>query len=183
MRSSDLTRRVALLRSTEARDSFGQPIPTWTVLAQVWASIEWLPGNEAFRGDREYAEVPGTVKIRRSDTVVSVREKDRVLMPGGATTLREVLATTTDTSVVVDNGAVFPPENEFAVRVGAELMLVSTKSGGTLTVTRGAFGTTAAKHRPGAAVILMMPADIVSVAIAKAEIALTVQRSEVREVA
>ena len=66
-RTGEFDQRVAILRATEARDSVGHPVPTWTVLAQVWAKVEWLAGTEPFQGDRDYPEVTATVTIRRSN--------------------------------------------------------------------------------------------------------------------
>ncbi len=172
--------RIVLQRATEARDTFGQPIPTWTTLAEVWAAVEWQGGAEAFQGDRDYAEVPSTVTIRRSSDVMSLREKDRALVPNGAvTTLREVLATTADTSVVIEKDVV-PPDGEFVVRIGSELCAVTSTATTTLTVTRGAFGTTAVRHYPGASVIVLAPCDIVAVRAGKYDMSLSVVRSEVR---
>ncbi len=180
MRPSDLTHRVVIQRATEARDSMGHPVPTWTTLAEVWADIDWASGTEAFSGDREYAEVPVTVKIRRSTDTMSVREKDRVFLPMGKTELKE-MSVAADTSLVVVDAGVFPPENEFTVRIASEIALVTAVSSNTLTATRGAFGTTAAIHSPGAAVIHLVPADIISApTMTRREIRLSCIRSEVR---
>lgn len=53
------------------------------------------------------------------------------------------------TSVVVNDGSVFPASGQFRLLVGTELMLCTSRSGNTLTVTRGAEGTTAASHSNG----------------------------------
>ena len=180
MRASELTHRVIIQRATEARDTMGHPVQTWTTLATVWAGIEWTPGAEGFSGDRDYSEVPVTVKIRRSSDTVSVREKDRVLVPLGVTTLQE-MSVAADTSLVVVDAGVFPPENEFAVRIKDEVAVITATSSNTLTATRGAFGTTAAIHKPGASVIHLVPLDIVaSPPTGRREITLTCVRSEVR---
>lgn len=180
MKASDLTHRVVIQRATEARDSFGQPIASWTTLAQVWAAVEYVSGAEAFQGERDYSETPVIVRIRRSSDVMSVRAKDRLLLPAlASTTLQEVLATTSDTSVVVVKD-VLPPENEFIARVGSELLAITSTSGTTLTATRGAFGTTAARHYAGATLNLMVPADIEAVVPRRYEIALTARRAEAR---
>ena len=179
MRSSDLKDRIVLQRSTETRDSFGSPVPSWSTLAHVWAEIVWMPGVEAFQGDRDYAATPVTVRMRRSSDTMAVREKDRALVPLGATRLAEHLGAA-ETAVDVEDAGVFPPENEFAVRIGSEILLVASKSGNTLTVTRAGHGSTASQHNPGSAVIHMVPLDIVSVARNRSSLELTAVRGEVR---
>lgn len=49
-------------------------------------------------------------------------------------------------SVVVTDGSVFPSEGDFRVIVNDEIMLVTARSGNTLTVVRGQENTTAASH-------------------------------------
>lgn len=183
--SGRMRERVVLQRASEAANGFGEPIKTWTTLAQVWAEVEWVPGSEGVTGEREYAEVPVTVRVRRSSDTMSLREKDRVLVPMGATKLQETIATTADTSVVVNDAGVFPPENEFCVRIASELLLVSAVASNTLTATRGSFGTTAGKYAAGMAVIHMVPLDIVSVAPSpkRGMFDVTAVRSEVRTTA
>ena len=73
MRSSDLTHRVIVQRFTEARNSFGEPIETWTNFSTPWASIEYATGSEGYEADRERSEVPATVKLRRSSATMSLR--------------------------------------------------------------------------------------------------------------
>ncbi len=46
MRAGRLDKRVQLQSATEARDSHGQPIKTWTTQATVWAGVEPLRGAE-----------------------------------------------------------------------------------------------------------------------------------------
>lgn len=62
-----------------------------------------------------------------------------------ATTLNGAINNST-TSVVVTTGSVFPSTGNFRIIVDDEIMLVTARSSNTLTVTRGAEGTTAASH-------------------------------------
>jgi head-tail adaptor len=172
MRSSDLTHRIYLQRATEAQSGTGHPVKSWATLQHVWASIERSGGREAFTADGDVSEVPATIRLRRSKDVMSLRAKDRALVPAGYTELKETLATTTDTSVVVEED-VFPPDHPFVIQIGSELMYVSSTSGTTLTVTRGAYGTTAAIHRPGSSVRMMEHFDIESVTHGKYELTCT----------
>ena len=65
------------------------------------------------------------------------------------------LASATDassTTITVANATAFPAAVGFVLRIDAEQMIVTAKSGNTLTVTRGANGTAAAAHSAGASV-------------------------------
>ena len=46
MRSGRLRHRVELQSATEARDSHGQPVKTWSTQAVVWAGVEPIKGRE-----------------------------------------------------------------------------------------------------------------------------------------
>lgn len=182
MRSSDLTHRISLQRVTESRDSFGDPVASWSELGQVWAAIEWAGGGESLQADRQYAEVPAAIDVRRSTTTMSVREKDRAMVPAGATKLRSLISSTSTTMVIEPDG-IFPPENEFVVRINRELALVTAGSGTTAspyTISRGKYGTTPALHKSGTSVIHMQPLDIVSVTPSRYSMRLQAVRGEVR---
>jgi hypothetical protein len=62
------------------------------------------------------------------------------------------------TTVVVDDGSVFPSTGNFRVLVDTEIMHVTARTGTTLTVNRGIEGTTAASHSSGATVSHIMTA-------------------------
>ena len=50
------------------------------------------------------------------------------------------------TTIIVADASMIPPAVGFTIQIGSEQMVVNSKSGNTLTVTRGANGTTAASH-------------------------------------
>lgn len=75
----------------------------------------------------------------------------------GETTLAEALDAS-ETGVDVTTGSVFPSSGNFRVVVDDEIMLATARSTNTLTVERGAEGTTAATHDTGAAIALMLTA-------------------------
>jgi hypothetical protein len=58
----------------------------------------------------------------------------------------------TQTSISVADGSQFPSSGRFRIRIDDELLVVTARSGNTLTVERGAEGTTAASHLVGATV-------------------------------
>lgn len=69
-----------------------------------------------------------------------------------STTLAEDIDSS-QTSFDVADGSVFPATGDFRLRVGAELMLCTARSGDTLTVVRDAEDLTAESHSTGAAVV------------------------------
>ena len=68
-----------------------------------------------------------------------------------ATTLNGGITNST-TSITVTSGSVFPSSGNFRVLVDSEIMICTARSTNTLTVTRGAEGTTAVSHSDGAAI-------------------------------
>jgi SPP1 family predicted phage head-tail adaptor len=76
VRAGRLSERVIIQTSTEARDSLGQAIPTWTTFATRWASIEPLRGDELFKAQTINAELTHQVRIRY---IAGVTPKMRVL--------------------------------------------------------------------------------------------------------
>jgi hypothetical protein len=65
------------------------------------------------------------------------------------------------TSLVVNDGSVFPSTGNFRVLVDDEIMHCTARSGTTLTVNRGVEGTTAASHTSGATITHLTTADAV----------------------
>lgn len=183
MRSGDLTHRLVLQRGTESRDSFGEPIATWTNLATVWAQVEYVAGSEGFDADRDRTEVPATIRLRRSSDTMSLRAKDRALVPTSATTLRNALTSSTGTALVLEEPGVCPPDADFVLRIGQELVQVTAGAGtvaSPYTITRGAYGTTAKRQQAGTSAQVMVHMDIESVVQHQHSIELTAVRSEER---
>lgn len=182
MRAGEMTHRILLQRATETQDTFGDPVRTWSEIGQVWAKVDYGSGGETDQGDRQFAEVPVALEVRRSSDTMALREKDRALIPAGATTLRSYINSTTG-AMVVNSAGVFPPENEFIVRVDSELMVVSAGSGSTAspyTITRARFGTTAAAHTSDTKVVHMQPVDLIGVTPSRYSMRCAGIRSEVR---
>lgn len=74
-----LDRRITLQRATATQDDAGQPISTWSTLAEVWAQVTPLAVREPFQADQRAAWVDHKFKIRyRSD----VGPLNRVLYAG-----------------------------------------------------------------------------------------------------
>jgi len=174
-----MRQRVLAQRVTEAAGRFGEPARTWASLEWMWADVEWEGGRETFLADREFATVPVTVTVNLGGKARSLREKDRWLLPMGHSRLTSAIANSTATSLVVTSADAFPPEHPYAVRVQDELCVVASASGTTLTVARGSYGTTAAKHPASSAVLHMTPADIESVSPQGRDLVTLALRAEV----
>lgn len=63
------------------------------------------------------------------------------------------------TTVVITSATGFPATGDFRILIDTEIMKVTARSGTSLTVTRGAEGTTAASHSDGATVTVILTAD------------------------
>jgi SPP1 family predicted phage head-tail adaptor len=48
-------RLVQIQRATTAQDGIGQPIPTWSKLADTWADIRYLSGLESIKAGADAA--------------------------------------------------------------------------------------------------------------------------------
>ena len=64
MRAGKLTRRIRLESRVETDDAAGEPIATWVLFAELWASIEPLQGREFVTAQQEHSNVTGKIRIR-----------------------------------------------------------------------------------------------------------------------
>ena len=64
MQAGRLNRRCTLQQPGTATDALGQPIPGWTDVAMVWASIRHLSGVEAIKADATVSTVKASIRIR-----------------------------------------------------------------------------------------------------------------------
>lgn len=64
MQAGRLNRRCTLQAPSEVQDELGQPIPGWTDVALVWASIRHLSGVEAIKADAVTSTVKASIRIR-----------------------------------------------------------------------------------------------------------------------
>ena len=59
-----MNRRCQLQSPSQSVDELGQPIPGWTDVAMVWASIRHLSGVEAIKADATVSTVKASIRIR-----------------------------------------------------------------------------------------------------------------------
>jgi SPP1 family predicted phage head-tail adaptor len=64
MQAGRLNRRCQLQSPSQSVDELGQPIPGWTDVALVWASIRHLSGVEAIKADAVTSTVKASIRIR-----------------------------------------------------------------------------------------------------------------------
>jgi len=72
------------------------------------------------------------------------------------TALSAAVTSATATSCTVVDATAFPATGNFRIKIDNEILIVTVRAGNTLTVTRGAEGTTAATHASGASVIHLL---------------------------
>lgn len=65
IRAGSLNSRVRIKEPNATQDSAGQPIPTWTTVADVWANIRHLSGVESIKAGAESSTVKASIMIRR----------------------------------------------------------------------------------------------------------------------
>lgn len=77
MRAGELDRRVTIEQPTETRDSYGEPVTTWSELATVWASREDMRGQERFTAQQVHSELTTVFRMRyRDDVTTKMRLKE-----------------------------------------------------------------------------------------------------------
>lgn len=64
MQAGRLDSRVTIQAPGTTTDELGQPIPGWTDVALVWASIRQLSGVEAIKADATVSTVKASIRIR-----------------------------------------------------------------------------------------------------------------------
>ncbi len=64
MRIGPLNKRVAIRSASTTRDDYGQPIPSWSTDATVWASVEPLSGRERVSAQQQHAETTHRIRMR-----------------------------------------------------------------------------------------------------------------------
>lgn len=65
MRAGTLKDRVSLQQPGEVQDDEGQPIPSWTEVAMLWANIRYVSGVEAVRAGAVASTSKVSIQIRK----------------------------------------------------------------------------------------------------------------------
>ncbi|MGQ3051101.1 MAG: phage head closure protein [Roseateles sp.] len=64
MSAGAYNRRVSLQQPVSTQDALGQPVPGWTEVAPLWASIRHLNGMESIKADANISTVRASVRLR-----------------------------------------------------------------------------------------------------------------------
>lgn len=74
MQAGKLNRRITLQSRTATQDAAGQPVETWSDVANVWAEIRHPSGLSAIKGDGDVSIVKASIRIRyRADVDAGMR--------------------------------------------------------------------------------------------------------------
>ena len=76
MQAGKLNKRITIQEYSEASNSIGEPIKSWSDVATVWAGFKTLKGSEKFRNEQVLADVSASIIIRYRDDVTS---KQRII--------------------------------------------------------------------------------------------------------
>jgi len=71
VQAGKLRHKIVIQTSTEANNSLGEPIQTWTTFATVRAGVSPLAGRETFRLDQVSADSDVKFTIRHLDSVTT----------------------------------------------------------------------------------------------------------------
>lgn len=154
--AGDLRDRVILQALSTTVDSHGEEDVfdenAWSNVATLWAAVSPQTGTEGKEGEQVQAEITHKVRLRYRK---GVQPEMRVLYRKFHTLINGAINASV-TTVVVDDAIPMPLRNNFLILCESELMEVTAGHGTTsLTVTRGANGTTAATHADNLSVFFM----------------------------
>jgi SPP1 family predicted phage head-tail adaptor len=79
VRAGTLNKRVRIEQRVEVDDDVGEPIPTWTLVTEVWGALEPTKGREFMTEAQLHAEGDGKIRIRYA---AGVEEKMRAVIDG-----------------------------------------------------------------------------------------------------
>lgn len=83
MRAGRLRHRIDIRQPSTERDTYGEPVVTWSTLDTVWASVEPMNGKEVFKAGQILDLIPTKIVIRYRDDMTT---KMRVRWVKDATT-------------------------------------------------------------------------------------------------
>lgn len=83
MSAGDLNCRVTINQLVGGFDAANQPVETWTPLATVWASVQYLNGLAAIKADAQVNPRRASIRMRRRTDVTATMQ-----VVHGSTTFR-----------------------------------------------------------------------------------------------
>jgi SPP1 family predicted phage head-tail adaptor len=89
--SGQLDRLISIERDTPARDTYGQPISSWSRIGRKrWARYRPLYGTERFIGDQYTSQQQVEFLVRWASDLSDLGTKDRIVYPIGSTAANSV---------------------------------------------------------------------------------------------
>lgn len=88
MRAGALNTRITIQQQSSTQDALGQPVSTWTDVANAWADVRHNSGSESIKGDALTSTVKASIRIRRNAAVTA---KMRVMIGLTAYSIEAVL--------------------------------------------------------------------------------------------
>lgn len=64
MQAGRLNQRISIQQRTTSVDAIGQPVETWTDVAEVWADVRYQKGLEAIKAGADTSVVSVSIRIR-----------------------------------------------------------------------------------------------------------------------
>lgn len=74
MSIGNLKSRVTIQTVTSGQDSIGQPVPSVTTIATVWADIRYLNGVETIKAGAEASIAKASIRIRKRTDVTAAMQ-------------------------------------------------------------------------------------------------------------
>jgi len=69
VKAGTLNRRITIQQATTSADGYGEPIASWSSLAEVWAEVLPLTVNERFQAQQINPEATVKMRLRHRDDV------------------------------------------------------------------------------------------------------------------
>jgi len=160
--AGDMNQIIWLQKATITQDTeSGAPTMAWTNVTQMWAEVMPFAGRERIEAQQVTPELSHKIRVRYQDNVMAER---RLLLPQNSDILGAAISNASVTAITVSDTDLIKCDRPTVIRCESEFMIVTAGFGTTaLTVTRGAFGSTAAAHAISTTVIRMAILEIDSV--------------------
>lgn len=71
MRAGSLNTRITIQQQSTTQDALGQPVNTWTDVANAWADVKQVSGLSAIKAGADVSTTRASIRIRRNATVTA----------------------------------------------------------------------------------------------------------------
>ena len=160
--AGNLRHKCYLQKNTGTQDTAsGAIVDSWTNVRSIYAELLRMPANERIESQQVTPESLIDIRVRYADDIFAER---RLLVPRNTDTLASAIASGAVTSITINDANLCPDARFSFIRIEDEFLTVTAGYGTTtLTVTRGAFGSSAVAHSSSTVIIRMGVAEILSI--------------------